>query len=126
MDEDQISDQMLIAAARKRLLAELAGGGGGGDAARIVNNVYGAGGGSGGGGGVFEGLQGGGAGGGGEDPFDYFVDITRENVPEGGQNPLDPDQTLAGGGWAKRVHRFRGSKKKAPMGPMVQEPGYRE
>lgn len=112
---DPISDEMLIAAARKRLMDELAGGSGGGDSARIVNNVYGAGGGGQlGGGGMLEGMTGGG-GQGGEDPFDYFVDIERRDVTD----PLSGEKI----GWDKKVHRFRGSKKKAPTDPMVGPAG---
>lgn len=123
MDEDQITDQMLIAAARKRLLAEL---GGGGDASRIVNNIYGGGssGMGGGGGGLFDSLTGGEAspagGQPGEDPFDYFVDITRKDLPEINEATGKPI------GWEKRVHRFRGSRPKQMAAPMVVEPSYRD
>lgn len=117
MDEE-INDQMLIQAARKRLLAELGGGGG----SHIENNIYGApglGGGEAqaGGGGLFDSLSGADKGG-GEDPFDYFVDIARQNVDAGQMNPFsDPDnpEVFDNSGWAKRVHRFRGSKKKTTM-----------
>lgn len=123
--DDQISDDMLIAAARKRILSELGQSGGGGGVQKLVNNIYGAqqGGGDmggGGGGGLFDSLSGGDQGQGGEDPFDYNVDITRRDLEE--INPL----TGKPAGWTKTVHRWRGSKKKAPMGPMVQEPPYRE
>ncbi len=133
MDEDQISDQMLIAAARKRLLAELGGGEGGGmsgGASHITNNLYGGGGvpalqdvgGSGASGpsGLFDSLTGGQQVPAGEDPFDYFVDISRRDMDE--INPATGKPI----GWEKSVHRWRGSKKKAPMAPMVQEPSYRD
>ncbi len=122
MDEDQISDQMLIEAARKRLMQELAGGGGG-QSPKIMNNIYGAGGGQPpGGGGMFEGGMGGGGGqGGGEDPFDYFVDIERRDVFGDPVDTKDAKGNVVGSytpklGWDKKVHRFRGSKGPKPQG----------
>lgn len=120
MDEQNpISDDYLIQAARRRLLRMLEKEGG--DAASIVNNVYGGGGsgggaaGGGGGGGLGGMLEA--MGGGGEDPFDYFVDIKREDLPD--INPATGKPL----GWKKTVHRFRSpttprgsyGKKKDPM-----------
>lgn len=97
--EDPLSDKALIRAARKRLLSEL------GPASRkeraaasrqhVINNIYGSGGGAP-SGGLMEHL-GGSPAAGAEDPFDYMVDITRENNDKG---------------WTKKVHRYRGEKKK--------------
>lgn len=110
-NEDERFSQDLSKVMRKRILAEVAAkqaraaaAGGGGS---VINNVYGghatAGGG---GGGVMDRLgpsMGGGEG--GEDPFDYLVDITREDLP------LNPE-TGKPGGWKKHVHRHREEKKK--------------
>lgn len=103
--EDELNDAALIRAARKRLLREIEG-----QAAKeaasqkIINNVYG-------GGGVMDRLGGGGppppASADGEDPYDYFVDITRKDLDE-----LNP-HTGKPAGWEKKVHRYRHEKKKA-------------
>lgn len=63
--------------------------------ASIVNNLYG---GGGGGGGMREQM----GGGGGESPedHDYFVDITREDLPKINKATGKPM------GWHKKVHRF--------------------
>jgi hypothetical protein len=80
--------------------------------AHIINNVYGGAGGhggAGGGGGVMDRLGGGGGGGSahdGEDPFDYLVDITREDLPGVSEVTGKPP------GWKKKVHRYREEKKK--------------
>lgn len=98
--EDELSDQALIRAARRRLLSEISQKA---NAQSVINNVYG------GGGGVMDRL-------GGapmtppsspdEDPYDYLVDITREDLPD--VNPA----TGKPKGWKKSVHRYRGEKKK--------------
>jgi hypothetical protein len=104
-------DDVLLAAIRKRLLREIerenearqagGGGGGGGGASSIVNNVYGG------------SLGGGVAGQLGNaqemtpEERDYFVDIARQNVPEG-------DEEMPHGGWRKSVHRYTQDKKKVP------------
>lgn len=102
---DDITDQALLAAIRKRLLDEISGGRNTGTE-RIVNNVYG----SMPAGGLTERLYQGDMG--GEDPYEYFVDIDREDVrdPETGEKI----------GWKKRVRRYRDrlgdpGKKKAQM-----------
>lgn len=105
LDEDEVTDAMILAAIKKRLLGNISGadlygpGGGGGsgkDAASIVNNVYG---------GQMPSLMGtmgyGGPGGPSDDDFDYLVDIKREDLPE--LNPL----TGKPRGWTKTVHRRR-------------------
>jgi hypothetical protein len=114
-DQQPISDDYLIQAARRRLLRQLEQEGGG--AASIVNNVYGGplGGGGGGMGGMMEAM----GGGGGEDPFDYFVDINRRDVEEPAGLDENGQPIMKKVGWDKRVHRFRGSKKKDPMGPVL-------
>lgn len=88
-----INDDVLLAAIRKRLLDEI---GKRGDAERIVNNVYGS---MPQGGGITERLyQGDIASGGEEDPYQYFVDIDRDDkIDEEGKKT----------GWTKRVKRYR-------------------
>lgn len=120
--EQEISDQALIQEIRKRLLDEIRGGKRGGDAERIVNNIYGGGvAGSGspmqGGGGVMDRM--GGPGEMSPEDHDYFVDILRQDIGEGGQADfVDPttgqptSQAMPQGGWRKRVHRFSVPKKK--------------
>jgi len=117
MNESPISDDYLIQAARRRLARMLEQEGG--DASAIVNNVYGGspGGGGGGGGGGLGGMIEAMGGGGGEDPFDYFVDINRRDVEEPAGLDENGQPIMKKVGWDKRVHRFRGSKKKDPMGP---------
>jgi hypothetical protein len=117
---DAFDDAALIRAARERVLSELAGRESRRtQAQRIINNIYG-------GGGVADGLSPGALGGGnggaglgtsdaGEDPYDYFVNIKREDLPD-----INP-HTGKPVGWSKEVHRFRNrrdddgdkSKKKA-------------
>lgn len=94
---DEIGDDALLAAIRKRLLDEISGGRRS-DAERIVNNVYG----SMPSGGITERLyQGDIASGGDEDPYQYMVDIDREDT-------IDPE-TGKKTGWKKRVRRYRDS-----------------
>lgn len=91
-DEDErYSDAAITRAIRKRLLEQAAGKGmGAAPSAKFVNNVYG-------GGGVQDRM---GAAmpppaGADEDPFDYMVEIARENNPNG---------------WTKKVHRYKAPK----------------
>lgn len=105
---EDITDQALLAAVRKRLMDEIAGGRSS-EAERIVNNVYGAMP----AGGLTERLYQGEMG--GEDPYEYLVDIDREDV----RDPETGEKT----GWKKRVRRYRErlgggedpTKKKAKM-----------
>ncbi len=91
-----LDDAQLIQAARKRLLRMLEAEGGGGSP--VTNNVYG----GGGHGGLTEQMQGADS-----DPDrDYFVDITREDLPE--INPA----TKKPMGWKKSVHRRSAAKGK--------------
>lgn len=113
---DPVTDEMILQALRKRLLEEAGGQRGQGT---IVNNVYGGSPFNQQGGaqkGVLEGLMSEGEE--GQDPFEYFVDIARRDVTEGGEKV----------GWDKTVRRYRkkkdtddfagpGTKKKAPMTP---------
>lgn len=123
MDEQSpITDDFLIQAARRSLLRRLEQGGGG-DAERIVNNIYGGGGAGGGGGGMGGMLEAmGGSGGGAEDPFDYFVEINRRDVEAPGGVDEEGNPIMKKIGWDKSVHRFRGSKKKAPMSYLPVDP----
>lgn len=110
--EEDFSDEAMLAAIRKRLMDEISRSAGGSE--RIVNNVYGA--------SPFglverlnaDSVQGAGPdinryGGEGEDPYEYMVDIDREDKigPEGEKI-----------GWTKKVRRYRtltgspGEKKK--------------
>ncbi len=95
--KDPYDDSALIKAARKRILAELEAKGG---AAGITNNVYG----GGSGGGLMERMNGAE----GEDPSlrDYFVDISREDMPEINEKTGKPK------GWNKKVHRHTSLKGK--------------
>lgn len=108
-EEDPLGDAALIKAARKRLLAELdpelRKAESSANRASVVNNVYGGGHGSG-GGGLMDQLGGAAQGGSGEDPFDYFVNIQRKDLPD--VNPV----TGKPAGWEKTVHRYRQEKKK--------------
>ena len=91
---DEIGDDALLAAIRKRLLDEISGGRRS-DAERVVNNVYG----SMPAGGITERLyQGDLASGGDDDPYQYMVDIDR-------QDTLDEEGKKTG--WKKRVHPYR-------------------
>lgn len=97
LENDDLSDAALIRAARKRLLSEF-------DASTkpspaITNNVYN----TPSQGGLMDHLGGGAAG--AEDPFDYYVDVSRKDAP------INPD-TGKPGGWEKSVHRHRDQKKK--------------
>ena len=93
-DDDPYDDSALIRAARKRILAELEAKQSGG----VVNNVYG------GSGGLTERMNGAEH----EDPSlrDYFVDITREDLPEINEHTGKPR------GWKKSVHRHTSLKGK--------------
>ncbi len=104
--EDDFSDEAMLAAIRKRLMDEIARKGQG---EKIVNNVYG-----GSPYGLVERLgrdaaEGGGAGAGEPDPYEYMVDIDREDVMN------DKGEKT---GWRKKVRRYRtltgspGEKKK--------------
>ncbi len=103
-EDDPLSDRALVKAMRKRILDEISAR----QAAGAVINNYGA---APGGheptSGVMGMLGGGGAGGGGgsggEDPFDYLVNIEREDLPV---NP----ETGKPKGWKKTVHRYRTPK----------------
>ena len=87
MEEDPYSDAALIRAARKRLLSELEPAmkkaESSANHASVVNNVYGGGHGAG-DGGLMDRMGGGGStpAGEGEDPFSYFVDVTRKDLPD--------------------------------------------
>jgi hypothetical protein len=91
-EDDRYSDAAMIRAARKRLLEQIAKAEG---SPSLVNNVYGGGGSPHMGGGVMDQLGSKGVSGADEDPFDYLVDITRKNTPDG---------------WEKKVHRYREPK----------------
>ncbi len=109
MDPIDTSDQALIAAIRRRLLQEIEREQAGG--ASVVNNVYG--------GGApivpseapSQGLMGqmGGQAGATEDPYDYFVDIVRKDLPE-----INPE-TGKPIGWEKSVRRHRGLREKSGL-----------
>ena len=109
MPRKQLNDEMLVAAMRQRLLDEIQKRQ---EHQAIINNVYG-------GGshekpasmGVADQL---GSAGDGEDPYDYFVDITRKDLPE-----INP-QTGKPMGWEKSVHRHRQKKKIEPLRPKGQ------
>lgn len=101
-EDQEITDAILVQAMRKRLLEEISSGRSPVEAARIVNNIYG--GSPSGQNGVVEAMAAQGGLPGSEDPFDYFVDINREDV-------IDP-QTGEKKGWSKKVHRYRAPKKK--------------
>lgn len=96
---DDVNDDILLKAMRKRILDEInrreqASG-------SVINNVYG-------GGGSHMPLRGVsdqlGSSPEGEDPYDYFVDITRRDLDE--VNPA----TGKPAGWKKSVHRHRQPK----------------
>ncbi len=98
-------DKVLLSAIRKRLLDEISSGKRS-DASAIVNNVYGS---SPEGGGLTERLHRGemeapGPGTGGEDPYEYFVDIDRDDKTDEDGHKI---------GWTKKVRRYR-DKKKVP------------
>lgn len=108
---------MLLAAIRRRVLSDIESGRRDpSDAVTVANNIYGGTGGGGGGGG---GSTPGSPFGGGvaasmgpsspdQDDSDYYVDILRETIPEGGEVDMDGEQRkLAAGGWRKSVHRFK-------------------
>jgi hypothetical protein len=99
-DEDADYRTQLNAAIRKRLLAEIERGQGGGQS--VVNNVYGGGAPAAIGGGGIREMAGAGGGDDDIDPAsrDYYVDITREDLPD--INPLTKKPV----GWRKKVHRF--------------------
>lgn len=102
--DDEVSDAALIRAARKRILGQLAGEKAAKQAA-IVNNVYG-----GGGGGVMDQMAGRGAASpspDGDDPYSYYVDITRKDLPD--VNP----HTGKPAGWEKSVHRYKQKRAEA-------------
>ena len=105
MAKRPLDDQILLNAVRQRVLDDLNRRE---QQQQIVNNVYG-GGGEGKGHvpmrGVAEQLGDMGE----EDPYDYFVDITRRDLDE--MNP----HTGKPSGWTKNVHRFR--KKKVTGSP---------
>jgi len=100
-EDDETSDAALLKAVRKRILSEVSSPREAA-AAKIINKVYG----GGGGGGVMDRLghqpQMGGEG--GEDPFDYFVNIQRKDLPD-----INPE-TGKPIGWEKTVHRYREPK----------------
>jgi hypothetical protein len=105
-EEDPLSDAALIRAARKRLLSELEPAmkkaESSANHASVVNNVYGGGHGAG-DGGLMDRMGGGGStpAGEGEDPFSYFVDVTRKDLPD--INPATGKPM----GWEKSVHRYK-------------------
>lgn len=101
MDEQEINDAILLQAIRRRLLDEIQQGGGGSEAAQIINNVYGSA--PSGFNGITEGLAAGGEG--ADDPYEYFVNISREDRFD----PNDPDGKRKLG-WDKTVHRYRKKK----------------
>jgi len=102
MDDENniVTDEMLLQAIRKRLMEDIQRKE---QQAAIVNQIYG--GAAGPARGVM-GALGGAQQGEGVDPgmFDYFVDITREDLPE-----LNPE-TGKPLGWKKSVHRYRKKK----------------
>jgi hypothetical protein len=100
MDGD-VNDDVLLAAIRKRLLREIEDERRASDAAQIVNNVYG-------GpmearGGIHEELA--------PDDMEYYVDITRKDLPE--TNP----ETGKPVGWEKKVRRWRQKAGDDPTDP---------
>ena len=100
----QVTDQQLLAAMRQRILNEIEKRQ---EQQAIINNVYG-------GGGDYQSRSSGvadqlGTASDGEDPYDYFVDITREDLPD--INPA----TGKPAGWKKSVQRYR--KKKGESEP---------
>lgn len=108
--DQEINDNLLVSAMRKRILDEInkreqA------HQASVTNNVYG-----GSGEGSHHKMSGVGDQLGqaheGEDPYDYFVDITRKDLPD-----INP-HTGKPAGWEKSVHRHR--KKK--MNPNLSSP----
>lgn len=108
-EEDPLSDAALIKAARKRLLAELEPAArkaeSAANRASVVNNIYGSGGG-GGGGGLMDRMGGSPAtpSAEGDDPYSYFVDVMRKDLPD--INPA----TGKPAGWSKSVHRYKTRK----------------
>lgn len=98
-DDEDINDESLLRAIRKRLLDEISSGR---SAERIVNNVYGSS-----PTGLVDRLNESYMGQSGEDPYEYFVDIDREDK-------IDPE-TGEKIGWAKKVRRYRDKKKVKTM-----------
>ena len=96
----RISDQAFIEAARRRLLEEIRGRQAAESHHKIINNVYGHDGGH--HGGLVEHMA-------HPDNNDYYVDITREDLP--GVNP----ETGKPAGWKKTGHRRTEPKKKVTM-----------
>lgn len=106
-DEDPLSDDALLKAVRRRILDEVSAK----QAASSIinNNLYGGSAHAGGAsdtGGVM-GLLGGGNGGvtpaNGDDPYSYFVDVARKDLP------INPE-TGKPMGWEKSVHRYKKRK----------------
>lgn len=106
--ERPLDDQLLVQAMRKRILDEINKRE---QQAAIVNNVYGGGGQPSQMHGVADQMTGMSE---GEDPYDYFVDITRKDLPD--INPATGKPL----GWEKSVHRHRKKKvtesQKSPKG----------
>lgn len=109
-DDQQISDEQIVAAIRRRLLDEVSQRSGG---QSITNNVYGGSVGgqpsSGQGGGILDRFGGGQGGSGvsGPEDKDYFVDILREELQPG---DVVDGQEIKRPGWRKKVHRFATAK----------------
>ena len=98
-----ISDQMLLQAIREKALNDIKAQHA---AQSIINNYGSSGAGSplGGSAGVGSAMSDAGSGSPGEDPFDYWVDITRKDLPEINEATGKP------AGWEKSVHRHRTPK----------------
>jgi hypothetical protein len=96
-DDQNIDDKSLLLALKRKMMRDLEERQ---QQQAVVNNVYG---------GSIGGEHGGGVGGGLEEMSpeerDYFVDIARQNIPEG-------DAEMPNGGWKKSVHRYTQPKKK--------------
>jgi hypothetical protein len=109
-DNVDLSDEAILRAVKRRLMDELSQ-----RQAGVVNNVYGGSGqgvGSGGYGGLVQDMAQG-----GEDPFNYFVDITREDLPD--INPATKKPI----GWTKKVERYR--KRKDELEDEPKKKGHR-
>lgn len=102
-EDERYSDAAIIRAARKRLLEQIAAKA---EAASpsFVNNVYGGGGAPHMGGGVMDKLGSSAPSGDGEDPYSYYVDIMREDLPD--VHPVTGKPI----GWKKSVHRYKAKK----------------